>query len=110
MVLGRRGRSRSDRAAQMRELIAEFETSGESQVGFCRGHGLALSTFLYWRRRIRGASQAGARSAFVELQVVSGKAGAGVEIALPGGAVAKIGLDASEELIRRVLRAAGAPC
>ena len=32
--------------------MARFERSGLSQVGFCSRHGLAFSTFQYWKRRL----------------------------------------------------------
>jgi hypothetical protein len=40
-------------AGQWQCLIEAFEAGGDSQAVFCRRRGLALSTFQYWRRRLR---------------------------------------------------------
>ena len=105
-----RGSKRGERAAEMHRLIEEFERVGSSQAAFCRAHGLAMSTFLYWRRRAAEAR----RQAFVEVEIApSAKLGddhRGIEVVLPGGVIVRIGTDTDEAAIRRVLRAAGAPC
>jgi transposase-like protein len=41
--------SRSDRE----QLIAQYEASGLKQRVFCKQHGLAYSTFCYWRKQLR---------------------------------------------------------
>lgn len=39
------------------QLIEQQATSGQSQASFCASHGLAKSTFPYWKRRLKqGAS------------------------------------------------------
>ena len=39
-------------AAQLRKLLEQFERSGQTRGKFCAVHGLALSTFDLWRRRL----------------------------------------------------------
>ena len=67
---GTRHRARRT-AAQWRKLIERFERSGQTRGKFCTTHGLALSTFDLWRRKL-GATQAPAdedhrEALFVEL-------------------------------------------
>jgi len=35
------------------QLMAQYEASGLKQRAFCEKHGLAYSTFCYWRKRLR---------------------------------------------------------
>ena len=39
--------------------LAQWCDSGLSQTAYCREHGLSLSCFGYWRRRLRAAAGAG---------------------------------------------------
>jgi transposase-like protein len=72
---------------------------------FCSRHGLALSTFQNWRRRL--ASNHG--PAFVEVTTASPVASAGaeacIELGLPRGVVARVrpGFDAL--LLRQIVEA-----
>ena len=43
------GRRRS--RAEVEQLVAEFETSGQKRTEFCRAHGLSLSTLNRYRNR-----------------------------------------------------------
>jgi len=54
------GRRRRRNAGQWRRLIEAFEAGGESQAVFCRRRRVALSTFQYWRRRLRAEPSADA--------------------------------------------------
>ena len=53
---GTRHRARRT-AAQWRKLIERFDRSGQTRGNFCATHGLALSTFDLWRRKL-GATPA----------------------------------------------------
>ena len=44
--------------AQWQELVEHFEQRGRSRKRFCAAHGVALSTFDLWRRKLRGAPAA----------------------------------------------------
>jgi hypothetical protein len=102
------GGRRAARRSEMHALAGRFDASGLTQAEFCRLHGVPLSTFTYWRRQLhrRGSTE----SPFVEVEVVGGATGFPIEISLPGGLAARIGAEATEALIRRVIRAAGSPC
>lgn len=42
-------------AAQWQELVKQQAIRGSSQAAFCAEQGLALSTFQYWKRRLKRA-------------------------------------------------------
>ena len=42
-------RSRAD----WEQLMEQYESGGLKQRAFCEQHGLAYSTFCYWRKRLR---------------------------------------------------------
>jgi len=44
--------------AEWKRLVAEYEAGEVSQRAFCAQHGLAYSSFGYWRKQLRGASPA----------------------------------------------------
>ena len=56
---------------EWRELLGQFECSGQTQEQFCAAHDLALSTFSRWREKLRGAAMdepvASREAMFVEL-------------------------------------------
>jgi len=43
-------------ATEWRALIREFSRSGETRRQFCERHGVALSTFAWWRSHLRHES------------------------------------------------------
>jgi hypothetical protein len=94
----------------MLSLVDEFERGDRSQAEYCRERGVALSTFLYWRRRADRPRRRG----FSEIEIVAPPTAAvrdaAVEIMLPGGVIVRVHRDADEETIRRVLRAARTSC
>lgn len=44
--------------AEINRLLEAFERSGTTQQAFCRGHGLSVATFSYWRRKATSARAA----------------------------------------------------
>lgn len=51
------GRSSNRRSrGQWEELIARYEAGNASQREFCAQHGVAYSSFCYWRKRLRASS------------------------------------------------------
>lgn len=40
-------------ASEWRELMRAYSRSGETRKHFCTRHGVALSTFAWWQRRLR---------------------------------------------------------
>ena len=90
-------------AAQWQELVERFERAGQTRSGFCAVHGLALSTFDLWRRKLRAtpatAHEEHCGALFVELtgpaqtQPCPTSAGTGaweVELELGAGVVLRV--------------------
>jgi len=91
----RRRRARHSRD-QWRELLQRFEHSGQSGEDFCREHGLTLSRFAHWRRRL-AETAAGGRAVtgsplFVELEPQAGASGGrwDVELELGAGVILRL--------------------
>ena len=57
--------TKEERRNHWRDIIDEKRASGLSGAVFCREHGLVLSTFYYWSRRLR--MDATATEGFVQL-------------------------------------------
>ncbi len=53
---------RRDRQA-WQALMRRYEASGQSQVAFCRRHGIALSSFARWRQLLSGGAVASQKPA-----------------------------------------------
>jgi hypothetical protein len=77
-------------------LVAEYETSGLSQIEFCRKQGVSLATLArYRKRRAQGGAAPGDR--WVTVEVSAGRptpasgAGSGLAVALPGGRRIEVG-------------------
>ena len=64
--------------------IGEWQCSGQSQRVFCARHGLALSTFQWWRMRLRRTTLGAPASGFVPLPLIE-PARAAVQIELRSG-------------------------
>ena len=108
---GAGGTSRRARrtAAQWRKLVERFDRSGQSRGNFCATHGLALSTFDRWRRKL-GEAQAAAddahhESLFVELTNATESAGSGTAA---GAGAWEVELELGAGVVLRLRRAA--PC
>ena len=60
-------------AAQWQELIERFERIGQTRGRFCAAHGLALSTFDLWHRKLRATpgavNEERPEALFVELTI-----------------------------------------
>ena len=72
---------------RMQELVAQWQQSGMSQIGFAQTHDLKIHTFKYWINKFRDQHQSD--SMFIQLQskVVSTEISLrypnGVELRLP---------------------------
>jgi transposase-like protein len=70
-------------ASEWRALMGLYATSAETRKQFCARHGVALSTFAWWRRRLRqdaptlvaarSSAAAPAHALFVELELLMAK-------------------------------------
>jgi hypothetical protein len=81
-------------AQQWQSLFERQRVSGGSVQAFCRRHGVAVSTFFAWRRRLQ--QQADATATFVELTADApaddggGSAGSAIELVLPGAVTVRV--------------------
>jgi transposase-like protein len=99
------------KATKMARLVAQWRTSGESQAGFARRHGVRPWTFWYWSRKLTDAPAG--RPAFVPVQVVP-EAGpritAAIEVVLVSGERLTIPEGVSSDRVRAVLAALRSAC
>lgn len=78
-------------ASEWHAIVAAYADSGMSQKAFCQREGLALSTFQYWKRRLRAdevhsAPASESSPAVIDLGALDDRpAGWEVEIALGDG-------------------------
>lgn len=97
---------------RMARLVRAWERSGEPRRAFARRHGLTVSQFDYWKRRVRRATA----PTFVPVQVLPeslappASAGAAIELALPGGARLTIPDGVSAATLQTVLTAVRTAC
>ncbi len=56
-------------ATQWRDIIRQYEQSGQTQAEFCSAYSLALSTFSRWHQRLAGLSDCvpNNEASFIEL-------------------------------------------
>lgn len=64
--------------AQWKKRIGQWERSGQSQRGFCAKRGLALSTFQWWRSKLRRAEPQRPATTFLPLELNGAPVGAAV--------------------------------
>lgn len=50
-------------------VLKEWSTSGLSQRGFCENRGISLSSFCYWRRRLRAEAEEAPMSPFIPVEI-----------------------------------------
>lgn len=99
---------RANHAERMRALVSKFDPHTSSLVAFCSEHGLALSTFRYWQRRLLAAESQSA--SFLEVSVDSQSSSSGFEIRLSSGDAIQIPESLSEEAWTRLLRSLKSSC
>lgn len=92
--------------AQRRGLVSRWLASGEPASAFAARHGVHFTSLYRWRRELDRDGT------FVEVVAADprdpGEVAAfawSVEVALPSGAILRVGDRADEELLRRVARA-----
>lgn len=64
------------RQAEWKKRIGQWERSGQSQRVFCVKRGLALSTFQWWRSKLRRSEASRAATTFLPLELNAAPAGA----------------------------------
>ena len=80
--------------AKWRALVRQQTIGGQSAAAFCREHGISVTDFFEWRRKLSQVDATGAR--FVEVQLVPEKSRA-LEVRLAGGrsVMVEAGFDAA---------------
>lgn len=65
--------------ARWLKRVGEWERSGQTQRAFCAEHGLALSSFQWWRKRLARAKRAKGGASFLPIALgADGSAGGAV--------------------------------
>ena len=85
-------------ASEWKAILARYEISHQSQRDFCRSEGVALASFLRWRRRLgaqavttpTAVSRSSGHEDFVELTHRAAETPWSIELELPGGCILRI--------------------
>jgi len=96
--------TREERTSNWGDIIKQQESSGLNGAAFCREHGINLSRFYHWRRRLKQDSVGG----FLELRADAPSARpelttAGVLIHMSGGVRVELAPDFDSTTLRRVV-------
>jgi hypothetical protein len=67
------------RSAEMRRMLEEYGTSGLTRRQYCEQRGIALTTFDYWHRELRGKPR------MVKVEVAAGEAAGNFVLSLANG-------------------------
>jgi len=101
--------------ARFKELIAEQKESGLTIIDFCSNHGIAPSTFHYWKKKL---SKKSTRKEFIPLvvkpsgsdlpegstcsEIATGKE-ATLELVYPNGTILRLRREMDLELLRTLI-------
>ena len=94
----------SERASEMQKLVAEYLRSGQSRREFCAGRGISVTTFDYWRLRLRSAQRPG-KQRLVKVEVARAQA-ASFTLRLANGRSIESSFECAEEELARLIRVA----
>lgn len=97
--LPRRGHWNADDAAR---VLAEIEAAGTSIEAFAKEHRLRPARLHVWRRRL---SEPGSRAVDFHEVALAPQVTPTFEVLLPGGLVARFGVDAAVERVAAIVRA-----
>jgi hypothetical protein len=100
-----------------RERLVRFQDSGLTIGAFCEREGVSVSSFHAWKRRLKigkttpssrrlAQGRSGAEPLFVPVSLNPMVSTRDVRIALPGGAVVHVPLEADERVLALVIEAA----
>ena len=108
----RRSKRDQERAQFWRQVIGQWQASGQSVSAFCREHGLSEGGFYAWRKRFVGQEQG---PTFVPVRVIPDTGvepeAAAIEVALVGGRLVRIRPGFDPETLKRLLGVLeGRPC
>ena len=96
------GRKGTKLKQEWQRHIRAWRISGDTQVCYCRKHGVSRDAFQYWKHNLEGSKT----NRFVELSRATGPGpGAVVEILIDGRIQIRIPQGVSPEYLRTVLQA-----
>jgi hypothetical protein len=75
----------TERSAEMRRVLEEYETSGLRRREFCEQRGIALTTFDYWRREQGVKVRKQTRPRMVAVKVAPAEPAANFTLSLANG-------------------------
>jgi len=105
------GKSGGRNAAEVEQIVVDFEHSGLSRRDYCDRRGIALPTLDWYRRRV-GASRNAANLVPVKIAKTSkpmiGGAEEGFTLVLGNGLRIETGRNFSDDALARLIRIAGA--
>jgi hypothetical protein len=97
----------TERSAEMRRVLEEYESSGLTRREFCRRRGIALTTFDYWRREhARQPRKQEQRPRMVAVEVADAEAGANFTLSLANGRRIECSWRFAEAELARLIRIA----
>lgn len=101
--MANRKRNRSD---YWRGVLEKWSASGFSQRRFCEERGISLSTFTYWRRRLRGENQVESQAPFIPVEIKpsqGSRRSSHYEIRLEEGVRIRVPFDFESESLSRLI-------
>jgi hypothetical protein len=101
--MANRKKSRSD---YWRGLLERWSASGLSQRRFCEERGISLSTFTYWRRRLRGESEVESQVPFIPVEIKppqGSRRPSHYEVRLESGARIRVPFDFESDSLLRLI-------
>ena len=92
-------------AAEWEEIIARFESSGQSPSAFCEAEKISGTSLFKWRGKLRGATSQIRRADFVEAKggSISG-AGESYEIRLRGERAIRVKMPFNAAVLSELIR------
>ena len=93
----------NERWAEMQKLVEDYSRSGQTRREFCAKHGIAVTTFDYWRLRLR--SQRSGKPRLVKVEVARPET-ASFTLRLANGRSIESSFACAEEELARLIRVA----
>lgn len=98
----------TERSAEMRRVLEEYESSGLKRREFCEQRGIALTTFDYWRREQAGkAGKPTRRPRLVAVKVVQAEPAGNFTLMLANGRRIESSWRFADAELARLIRIAG---
>src|SRR4051812_22067148 len=88
----------TQRAAEMKRVVKEYEKSGVTRREFCQRRGIAVTTFDYWRREL------GTKPKLVKVEVAAPEPAAHFTLSLANGRRIESAWQFAEAELARLIR------